>query len=219
MKPQGTDNPLDFVAERDFNPELIAASTSKLCRFTGRCSKFYSVAEHMQLVAHISGLLMHRRFNAEKNRPDTDPVSWYAGANKRAVKFFRVMLMAHLHDSMEHKIGDIATPIKHLPEFDRIRKWEREKLKDVYAMHDIFPTLLDEDIVAHADKYALSFEVLQLMDWEHPRWKSLLDSYPVVRMFPDLQISCWTPGQAEYAWLEDYNDLVAKYKSREGRLI
>jgi len=211
-----SDKPLDYEVARDWNPELVAASTSKLCRYTGHCKFFYSVAQHMQIVAHIAGRIINRRFHQQKDKMDA--AEWTSQRYERAKKFFRVMLMAHLHDSMEHKIGDIATPIKSLPEFARIRSWEHEKLLEVYKHHGIEPTLMELEIVNSADKYALSVEVMQMMDWEHPRWQTHLFMYPPDN-FTGITIGRNNPGYDEQAWLDDYRELVEKLANRETYVI
>jgi len=219
------EKPLEFIAERDWNPELVAASTSKLCRFTGRCKYFYSVAQHMQLAAHIAGRLMHRKFAKQKQVEEES--SWYAGGNKRAVQFFRVMLMAHLHDSIEHLTGDIITPVKRTLMFNPdtnktpykdLFQWENAKLQDIYKYHGIDPTLLELEAVTLADRFALSFEVKELMDWEHPCWQSHLETFPV-STFPNISIEFMSSSLAEQAWLEDYYDLCNKLTSREALLV
>lgn len=212
------ENPFDFKAARDWNPELVAASTSKLCRFTGRCEFFYSVAQHMQLAAHIAGRIINRRFDVEKQ--NTDPSDWYAKRYKRAERFFRVVMMSHLHDSLEHLTGDIITPVKSLlmfnpeksiPHFKTLSQWEYTNLLDVYKHHGIDPTLFELDIVTTADRYALSYEVMKMMDWEHPRWQTHLKDYPVT-MFDQIQISRTSPDFDERSWLEDYYQLVERLK-------
>jgi hypothetical protein len=170
----------------------------------------------MQIVAHIAGRIMNRRF--EKQKAEMDDSEWTSQRYERAKKFFRVALMAHLHDSMEHKIGDIATPIKSLPEFTRIRAWEHEKLLEVYKHHGIEPTLMELEIVNTADRYALSVEVMEMMDYEHPRWHSQLSMY-IPNRFPNITIGRNAPGYDEQAWLDDYNELVEKLANREAYII
>lgn len=77
----------DLSAPRaeDVRIEDIAYSLSRLCRFTGHCNRFYSVAEHSIYVAEI----------VAENRPE-----W--------------ALAALLHDAEEAYIGDISSPLKAL---------------------------------------------------------------------------------------------------------
>ncbi len=63
----------------------IAYSLSNICRFTGHCKRFYSVAEHSMLVARIMQYF-------EMGDP----------------------LEGLLHDSVESVIGDLNSPIKSL---------------------------------------------------------------------------------------------------------
>jgi hypothetical protein len=63
----------------------VAAALSKLCRFTGHTTKFYSVAEHSLLVAQLVGL------------------------NGGSI---RDQLWGLLHDAPEAYVGDMSTPLK-----------------------------------------------------------------------------------------------------------
>lgn len=73
------------ISPDDINIEDIAASLSKLCRFTGHCSRFYSVAEHSIILSNISLDIY--------NNPD-------------------LALFYLLHDGHEAYCQDLATPLK-----------------------------------------------------------------------------------------------------------
>lgn len=222
------EHPLDYIASRDFNPELIANSTSKLCRFTGRCRFFYSVAHHMNLAAHLAGRLMNRHFDAQKKKMDES--EWFAGAHKRALQFFRVVMMAQIHDSLECNIGDIITPVKHKLMFDpcavnsrfakyrNLMQWENEKLLETYQFHNIDPTLFELDLVAQSDKYALSYEVMALMDSDHPCWQSHLTAYPISTFGP-IAIARNSHGYDEEEWLTNYYEAKKNLTIREAMII
>lgn len=73
---------LDPAASR-FTIQDIASSLSKICRFNGHTSAFYSVAEHSVIASLIT--------------QDRDP---------------QIRLSALLHDAAEAFLGDIVKPIK-----------------------------------------------------------------------------------------------------------
>ncbi len=70
----------------------IAHALSLLCRFTGHCERFYSVAQHSCMVARIARDLWRAEHDAECPRP--------------------VLLRALLHDAAEAYVGDVSTPLK-----------------------------------------------------------------------------------------------------------
>ncbi len=76
--------PLEPRAQ-DVHIDDIAHHLSMLCRFTGACKRFYSVAEHSTHASHVAEL---------------------AGAKPA------VVLATHMHDSPEAYCNDIARPIK-----------------------------------------------------------------------------------------------------------
>lgn len=107
--------------------EDIAHALSNLCRYSGHCRKFYSVAEHSVLVSRI----------IRKMWPEDTQAAW-AGL---------------LHDATEAYVGDVTTPLKILmPKFMEIEdnlaldiakkfkvKWskrtvERVKIADLIAL-------------------------------------------------------------------------------------
>lgn len=81
--------PISDPKESDVRITDIAHALSKICRFTGHCSRFYSVAEH----------------------------SWHC-ANLLGDQPKEVQLAALLHDASEAYLQDIASPIKQfLPDY------------------------------------------------------------------------------------------------------
>ncbi len=83
-----TGNRIDLLnpSPDDIDIVDIAQALSNLCRFTGHCSRFYSVAEHSMWVTSA----VHREDAGET-----------------------VMLAALLHDATEAYVADLSRPAKH----------------------------------------------------------------------------------------------------------
>lgn len=133
---------------KDVNIKDIAGALSKNCRFTGHCSKFYSVAEHSVLVYDIM---------REKTR---DP---------------EILMWALLHDASEAYLSDIARPLKHQPEFEFYRVVEKNVMRVVATRFGMEPE--EPASVKWADNCALRLEAQHLMPQrEKAKW-SWLDQY------------------------------------------
>lgn len=93
------------LKESDVDMRDIAHALSNLCRFTGHCSTFYSVAEHSVLVSLVAQEAIGA-YGALYGSPRI-----YAG-------------QALFHDAAEAYLADIAAPLKRLPEFSGYKKLE-----------------------------------------------------------------------------------------------
>lgn len=155
MNPTGTQ--IDLGGGRLFDPlnpcgfpfriEDIAGPLSRICRWGGRCSAFYSVAQHSlfvaeQVAAHEPGLELH----------------------------------ALLHDAAEAFLGDVPTPIKrwlelrvasgHARTFDLV---EHDLLDEIHRRLGLRALEPHEDaLVRQADRVALCTEARDLMG--DPGW-------------------------------------------------
>lgn len=158
----------------DFAIEDIAAALSKVCRFGGRCSRFYSVAQHSVLVMEL----------VEQANPD-------------------VALLALLHDAAEAYIGDIISPLKtgmfHAdPWFGTasIRDLElRIHTSMLIGLGVPIPSTTDHEVIKAADEIALATEARDLMG--NPDWWGL-------RQPDERRIEPLAPDCAERAFLAAY---------------
>lgn len=75
---------LESPKPEDISFPLIALALSRLCRFNGATTRFYSVAEHCARVAELARRRGHGR---------------------------RVQLLALLHDAHEAYLGDVTRPV------------------------------------------------------------------------------------------------------------
>jgi 5'-deoxynucleotidase YfbR-like HD superfamily hydrolase len=90
-----TGRTIDFLnpSEDQIDIEDIATALSRICRFGGHCSVFYTVAQHSLLVMKLVELSLadgKTRTNAKLN------------------------LEALLHDASEAYLGDMISPLKHI---------------------------------------------------------------------------------------------------------
>jgi hypothetical protein len=94
----------------------IAHALSNICRYTGHCREFYSVAEHS---VRVSNLL----------RP-----------NRRAA------LAGLLHDASEAYLADIATPVKTLPAFAEYREIEARLQRVIFSRFGLNPLAIPPSV-------------------------------------------------------------------------
>jgi 5'-deoxynucleotidase YfbR-like HD superfamily hydrolase len=114
----------------------IAHALSNLCRFSGHCRSFYSVAEHSVLVSRII---------RDAYPQDTNAI--WAGL---------------LHDATEAYVGDITTPLKDLlPQFKELEEQLAVKIAKKFKIRWDERTLAR---VKTADLIALSTEAKLLFE-------------------------------------------------------
>lgn len=154
-----------------FNISDISHHCSQLCRFTGGTKFFYSVLQHMVLVASLV-----------KEQLDND------GVDDQSVEYWDQILAALLHDASEYVVNDIASSLK-----DAIRgryKWiEHGILQKIFQRYGIDWGYHNATVKA-ADNVALQIERFYLMP-DHPDWPKVPASemtYPSPALMPALAV-------------------------------
>lgn len=134
----------------DFSIEDIAHALSNLCRFTGHCRWFYSVAQHSVLVAQAVEA--------------TDVVDR------------RLLLTALLHDAAEAYIGDINRPLKRQEDMTAYRAIEARIEAALAERFDLIHPMPDE--VKFADNRLLVTEARDLLGGSVPGWRHTPAEFP-----------------------------------------
>lgn len=120
----------------------IAHALSHLCRYTGHCSTFWSVAQHSLLVANLVA------WSARQSGMTPDDAA-------------RLELAGLLHDAPEAYLGDVATPLKKiLPEYQRIEANVAEAVERRFGLP---VDILEHPFVKTADRDALVKEASLLL--------------------------------------------------------
>lgn len=127
----------------DVNELDVAHALSNVCRFTGHCRDFYSVAQHS---VHVS------EFLELKGAPP------------------EVVLAGLLHDAAEAYIADIAAPIKRSGEFGTYRTIERTLDRCIEQAFGLPPFVMADGRIKEADLAMLHREALDLMSPLAPGW-------------------------------------------------
>lgn len=155
--------PLDPRSE-DIDIADIAHALSQICRWTGHCRKFYSVAQHCVLVSQRAEILAQ-------------------GTDKLTV--LRAAQTGLLHDASEAYIADVARPVKLLPEFEVYRRIEKNLQGAIYTKFGL-PTG-EPEVVHRADNELLFTEARDLMGKDRPNWKGQVEplAATIVPMFPE----------------------------------
>lgn len=123
----------------------IAHSLSNLCRFTGHCRSFYSVAQHC---LHVVDFLC-----------------------KKGVSSRNTLLWGLLHDASEAYLADVSRPVKQSPEFAEYRVIEarvQRAVAEAFSLSEEMPEAVHE-----ADVACFTGEAREIMP-NHPefaKWK------------------------------------------------
>jgi hypothetical protein len=176
------------ISENDIDIRDIAASLSKICRFTGHCSRFYSVAEHSIILSNISLDLY------------TNP---------------KLSLFYLLHDAHEAYCQDLATPLKNylkaMSMWDEIEKIQNQVDKiifDRYSISGIAQMHKDKPL----DKQILLNEKLRLFPkskviWEYENIYSPIDEDLFNKYFDEYSKPEYTFKSIEKLFLTTFKNL------------
>jgi len=159
--------------------EDIAHSLGNLCRWTGHCRYFFSVAQHCVLVSEA--------LTERENRPD-------------------LALHGLIHDASESFTNDINSPLKCAPEMLGYRYVERraeDAILSALGMDPLQPE--DQAVIKRVDLRMMATEAktFGLMSPLHPDWT--FDEPP----YDDHAIPWfWYPYEARQKWIERYRLLT-----------
>jgi 5'-deoxynucleotidase YfbR-like HD superfamily hydrolase len=192
----------DAFTSDDIRIEDVAAALSKLCRFTGHTTKFYSVAEHSLLVAQLVGL------------------------NGGSI---RDQLWGLLHDAPEAYVGDMSTPLKAYLQTEFECQPETVGVEAYQELHDLIQVSLCHKlglpetmppVVARADFAAYTME----FDYLFPRTANVVEVskqnrtpnvYAEEFVLPTIPVrqllTCWHPAYAETRFLDKYRELKREH--------
>ncbi len=137
----------------------ITNHTSKICRFTGATSDFYSVAQHSVFV----GLLIQQGLDKE-------------GADKAKAEYWDQILAGLLHDAEEAYTHDLSSPLKCCirGRYNWIATGIRRKIFERYGVDWGYYN----EIVKAADNVAIEVERFYLMPYNSLWPKALHMPYP-----------------------------------------
>jgi 5'-deoxynucleotidase YfbR-like HD superfamily hydrolase len=157
----------------------IAHGLSHICRFSGQCSEFYSVAQHSAMASHVVALLDGFLLLSAEDRVG-------------------MQLIALLHDASEAFIVDVPTMIK--AELPRYKEIEAGVMRAVARKFDLDIAVFDHPLIHEADAVMLATEKRDLMGPEPQPWIDLPKPYGG-SIFP------MEPKQAKQSFLERFKEL------------
>ena len=164
---------------QDVRLDDIAWATSRMPRFAGHTIPVipYSVAQHAMCVADE----LYNMFATDDHVKEYPQEILEARAkylknhNKDDAAFLRMAMHGLLHDAAEAYIGDIASPVKHLPGLrEQIVKIEDNILKSIYNAFNLeYPTDEEQVFIHYADMVQRTVEAYNFMFSRGKDWGDL----------------------------------------------
>lgn len=174
----------------------IAHALSNLCRYTGHCKEFYSVAEHSVRVSFRCEELARQSERYLKAHDDLERAQIVLHASRWGLH----------HDDAEAYVADLNRPLKHQPELALYRDVEK---KVMAAIANKFQLGEEPEEVALADDELLWTEVRDIMQPIHPDWAATAKS--VREPLPHVRIACWVPNKARKVFLRRFFELFPEF--------
>lgn len=165
----------------------IAWALSRMPRFAGHTIPYipYSVAQHsIQVMKEL-----HNNHSANYNHD--------------LMGFHGLM-----HDTAEAYIGDIPSPIKHIPEFhEKIEEIESKILKCIYTAFNVeLPTKAEAELIHHADMVQRAIEAYNFMYSRGKEWNLPKISFQKMQEFEEP----WNSIKAYDMFLYHFNELKGR---------
>lgn len=190
--------PLDPRAA-DVRVEDIAHHLGNICRFSGACRRFYSVAEHSSHVSHVvdAALMFRQDVDEETKR--------------------RLVLLAHLHDAAEYvPPHDVARPVKYADECAFLREVERRNEAAIFEALGVADIVDTDGLIKQADNAMLIAEQEALMGEPPAAWESLVVDGALLEVARYRMMlankhgvsGAGSPEKAGRAWLLRYHELT-----------
>lgn len=183
----------------DVTVEDIAHHLGYICRFSGACRRFYSVAEHSSHVSHVvDAALMYRDDISEDD--------------KRLI-----VLAAHLHDAEEYvPPHDVARPVKYADECTFLRAVGDRNSAAIFEALGVDRKWLDVPLIKDADNAMLLAEQETIMAPPPAAWVPMdvpADLLELARYRMKLAnehgiCGAGSPDKAGWAWLLRYRELT-----------
>ena len=182
--------PLDPRAE-DIDPVDVAHHLSLICRFTGACRVFYSVAEHSVHVSHV----VERHLERTSMARGCGPIDR------------NLVLRALLHDGPEFMLNDMSRPTKisvqGYREIERMN-WNAFCVRFGLAVAD------REGLIKQADDAMLLAEQAALMAPPPVPWAPLeVPETMLADAHELLEMGEWGAEMAERKFLQRYEELTS----------
>lgn len=164
----------------------IAHALALMCRFTGHCRHFYSVAQHSVLVSQLVEEMWLQKPEADRgpffDQHRVDLAMW-----------------GLLHDASEAYLHDLPRPLKRDPEFGALYKKHEHRLMLVLCDH-FGMDALEPPIVKTADTILLLTEQRDLMGRQARPWQDQAEPLPAI-------IEPWDSALAEHEFLCRFHEL------------
>ena len=173
---------------RDVDPLSIAHALGNICRYTGHCRVFYSVAAHSLLCAELARL---------HNLPT------------------RIELLALVHDAHEAYVGDVNSPLKRAMNgsSDRYADIEaRAELVVLEALGVAPPSASERHTVKCLDLIALKTEARVLLPSRAvgPEWYAVPE-----KPCEGIEVVCLQPEEGAAKWLNTYRAMMNALRGLE----